>query len=89
MKTEIDPRPVTSFDDLLTFTEAELEELRGPEPTIWDKIVAVLIWIPALLVVAAVTILVCFLIWWSQYGDNATQGALMLLVIFLEGAMYT
>ncbi|AVJ49928.1 hypothetical protein FDJ43_gp30 [Microbacterium phage Koji] len=84
MKTEIDPRPVTSFDDLLAFTEAELEELRGPQPTFWDKVLAVLVWIPLLVAVALVVIAVCFLVWWGIYGDDVIKGSLYGLAFFLE-----
>ncbi|QBZ73218.1 hypothetical protein SEA_THERESITA_28 [Microbacterium phage Theresita] len=84
MKTEIDPRPVTSFDDLLRFTEAELEDLRGPEPTLWSKIRAVLIWIPILFAVAVLVIVVAFLIWWGIYGDDVIKGSLYGLAFFLE-----
>ncbi|QNL31042.1 membrane protein [Microbacterium phage Kauala] len=84
MKTEIDPRPVTSFDDLLAFTEAELEELHGPQPTLWDKVLAVLVWIPILVAVALVVIAVCFLVWWGIYGDDVIKGSLYGLAFFFE-----
>ncbi|UVG34599.1 hypothetical protein SEA_CHEETO1_33 [Microbacterium phage Cheeto1] len=91
MATHIDPRPVTSFDDLLKFTDAELEELRAPEAhPVWNKVIGVLLWIPVLLVVLALTVVVCFLIWWGIYGEFAfkatTRGLLFLLDILLYGA---
>ncbi|QFG04702.1 membrane protein [Microbacterium phage ChickenKing] len=89
MATNIDPRPVTSFDDLLTFTEAELEEFRAPEAhPVWNKVLGVLLWIPVLLAVLALTVVVCFLIWWSIYGDEAFKASMYALLFFLDIVMY-
>lgn len=90
MKTEIDPRPITSFDDLLAFTEAELKELREPyERSWWDKLLAVLVWIPLLMVFFCLVWLACAAYWWSRYGDEVAEGALGLLYILLSGMYYS
>lgn len=90
MNTVVDPRPVTSFEDLLEFTDAELGEFRGPEHhPVWGKVLAVLLWMPVLIVVFCIVWLVCAAYWWGRYWDEVLQGFLMLLTIFLQGSMYT
>lgn len=90
MKTEIDPRPVTSFDDLLAFTDAELEEFRGPKQhPVWSKVLAVLLWMPVLIVVFCIVWLACAAYWWGRYWDEVVQGLLLLLQIFTTGAALT
>lgn len=85
MKTEIDPRPVTSFDDLIAITEADAEEFRREYPSNPSILRIMLAWMPLLIGLAIVVMAACVGVFLYLYQDAAIYG-LLAIVTLMFGA---
>lgn len=85
MSVQIDPRPVTSFDDLIAITEADAEEFRQQYPSNPSILRIMLAWMPLLIGLAIVVVAVCVGVFLYLYQDAVIYG-LLALVTLMFGA---
>lgn len=80
MTISLDPRPITSFNDLVERMNAPIVETR--QATLREALLGVLVWMPLLMFLMIITWLVCAAYWWSRYLDEAVLVVLGIIKMF-------
>lgn len=84
-KTTIDPRPVTSFDDLIAITDADRENFRREYQDTPSKLRAVMVYMPLLLALGIVTVVLCAAYFVYRYLDELAYLLLFMVQIIFGG----